>query len=245
MYRMPSSSKTRPGEERLLDELLDGPAGLDQGPADLGDALEDGLGLVLDLEVMLAGGEIGQVLGHGAHVGRDGHLVVVEDDDEPLPHVADLVEGLEGRAAGQAPVADDGDDVEILLLLVPGHGHAQGGRQGRRGVAGVEGVVRALLAGGEAEQAVELAEAAEPVPPPGEDLVGVALVADVPDELVPGRVEDVVEGQGQLDDPEVRGQMAAVLRDRGDDLGPDLGGQLLKVLQGELPDVRRPLDGIR
>ena len=232
-------------EERLLDELLEGPAGLDKGPADLGDALEDGLGLVFHLEVMLARRQIGEVLGPGAHVGRNGHLVVVEDDDEPLPHVADLVEGLEGRPARQASVADDGDDVEVLLLLVPGHGHAQGGRQGRRGVAGVEDVVRALLTGGEAEQAVEEAEAAEPVPPAGEDLVGVALVADVPDELVPGRVEDVVQGQGQLDHPEVRGEVAAVLRDRRDDLGPDLGRQPLKVLQRELPDVLRPLDGIQ
>ena len=99
-------------------------------------------------------------------------------------------------AAGQAAVADDGDDVVLLARLVPGDGHAQGGREGRRGVAGVVGVVLALLAAGEAEDAAAAAQAAEAVLPAGQDLVGVALVADVPDDLVAGRVEDAGGGPG-------------------------------------------------
>ena len=137
--------------------------------------------------------------------------------------MADLVEGFQGGPAGQASVPDDGDDVVVLLLPVPGHRHAQGGREGRRGVAGIERVMRALLAAGKTEQSIEETEAAEPVPPAGEDLVGVALVTDVPDELVARRVEDVVKGQRQLDDPEVRGEVAPVPGDRGDDLGPNFG----------------------
>ena len=42
-----------------------------------------------------------------------------------------------------------------------------------------------------------------PSTPPGEHLVDVALVADVEDELVLRRVEDPMEGDGQLDHPEI------------------------------------------
>ena len=48
----------------------------------------------------------------------------------------------------------------------------------------------------------------------GEDLVGVALVADVPQQLVALEVEDVVQGDRQLDDAEVAGQVPARLADR-------------------------------
>ncbi len=113
-------------EDRLLDELFQGPPGLDERPADLGDGPEDGLSLVLDPDIMLTRNEIGEVFRPGPDVDRDGHLVVVEDDDQALAEVADLIERFEGNAARQAAVADDGDNVVLLPRLIPGDGHTQG-----------------------------------------------------------------------------------------------------------------------
>ena len=48
----------------------------------------------------------------------------------------------------------------------------------------------------------------EAIAPAGEELVHVALVADVEDELVLRRVEDAVQRDGQLDDAEVRARGA-------------------------------------
>ena len=45
---------------------------------------------------------------------------------------------------------------------------------------------------------------------PGEELVRVALVPDVPDHGVAGRIEDPVDGEGQLDHAEVGREMPAV-----------------------------------
>jgi hypothetical protein len=45
----------------------------------------------------------------------------------------------------------------------------------------------------------------------GQDLVGVGLVADVPDQPVVRRVEDVMQGDGQFDRAEVGRQVAAGL----------------------------------
>ena len=49
---------------------------------------------------------------------------------------------------------------------------------------------------------------ADAVAAAGDDLVRIALVADVPDQLVVGRVEHIMDGDGQLDDAEARAQDA-------------------------------------
>ena len=66
---------------------------------------------------------------------------------------------------------------------------------------------------GEAGEAAVLAQRREAVAAAGQELVDVGLVAHVPDELVAGAVEDAVQGDRQLDDAEVRRQVAAVLGD--------------------------------
>ena len=70
---------------------------------------------------------------------------------------------------------------------------------------------------------------ADAVAPAGQDLVRIGLVADVPDQPVMRRVEDVVERHGQLDHAEAGAEMAA-----GDRHGVD---QLRAQLVGELPQI--------
>ena len=63
----------------------------------------------------------------------------------------------------------------------------------------------------------------------GDQLVGVGLVARVPQDDVAGRVEHAVQGQGQLDGAEIGAQVATVDGDAVDDAGPDLLGQLCQL----------------
>ena len=56
------------------------------------------------------------------------------------------------------------------------------------------------------------------IEPAGKHLVDVALVADVEDELVLRRVENAMQRDGQLDDAEIRSEMAAGLREDLDQL---------------------------
>ena len=51
-------------------------------------------------------------------------------------------------------------------------------------------VVIAFRPLGNAAQAALLPQGPHLVPPPGDDLVRIALLADIPDQLVEGRVED-------------------------------------------------------
>jgi len=61
-----------------------------------------------------------------------------------------------------------------------------------------EGVVFALGAVGEGANAIAGADGGHPVFAACEYLVGIGLVADIPDQLVVGGVEDVMQGDGQL-----------------------------------------------
>ena len=72
-----------------------------------------------------------------------------------------------------------------------------------------ERVVFALSPLGEPRQAAAPAQGSDAVAAPGEDLVRIGLVADVPDQPVARRVEDVMDGGGELDDAEPGAKMAA------------------------------------
>ncbi|OPZ58971.1 MAG: hypothetical protein BWY86_01348 [Candidatus Aminicenantes bacterium ADurb.Bin508] len=68
-------------------------------------------------------------------------------------------------------------------------------------MAGVQSVVDAFVPVGEARDSSELAELWKEFLPSRKKFVAVGLVADIPEDLVLRRVEDTVEGEGELHDP--------------------------------------------
>ncbi len=178
---------------------------------------------------------------HRADRRGDRHLVVVEDHEHPAALGAGVVHRLVGHAGADGAVADHSDDVAGRLAEVAGNGEAEPGGDRGRGVCGAEGVVGAFGALGEAGEAAFLAQGADAVAAAGDDLVRIALVADVPDQLVVGRVEDGVDGDGQLDDAEAGTEMAAGLGDGGDQFGAKLVGEGGELVVGHAPQVGRRL----
>ncbi len=73
----------------------------------------------------------------------------------------------------------------------------------------------------------------------------VGLVADVPEDLVAGGVEQAVQRHRQLAGAEVGTEVAADLPDRVDDVGAHLLRDLLQLVVVELVQVRRPVDPIQ
>ena len=104
-------------------------------------------------------------------------------------------------------------------------------------MGGAERVVFALGALGEAGQPAALAQRADAVAAAGEDFVRIGLVADVPDQPVVRRVEDVMQRDRQLDDAEAGAEMAAGDRDGVDGLLAQLIGDLAKLVLLEAPEV--------
>ncbi len=78
-------------------------------------------------------------------------------------------------------------------------------------VADAEGVVLALVAARETARGRRAGAACcMRVAPPGQHLVRIGLVADIPDQPVVRRVEHVVQRHGQLDRAQIGGKMTAV-----------------------------------
>ena len=159
----------------------------------LGQMLAELLGGFAQRAVGLAGVQPRQVGRHRADRRRDRHVVVVENDDQPRVHRAGVVHGLIGHARGHRAVADHGDDVVLAAGKVARHRHAQRRGDRGRGVGGAERIVVALGALGETGQSAAGAQGADAVAAAGEDLVRVGLMADVPDQPVARRVEDVMQ----------------------------------------------------
>jgi hypothetical protein len=80
--------------------------------------------------------------------------------------------------------------------------------------------------------------------PPGEHLVRVGLVADIPDQAVVRRIEDVVQGDGQFDRAEIGRKVAPGLRNRFDEEAAQFLGQLRQLFAVQFGGVLPAIDGV-
>ena len=233
-------------EAQLLEQRAAGqqPAGIFLGP--LGGALQapgeflrHPAGDLAQAQEALTADDARQIGAHGAHRRRDGHLVVVQDHDQARFARAGIVHGLVGHAGAHRAVADHRHHVPVLVAMqLVCHREAQARGNAGRAMCRTERVVLALAAPGETGQPALLPQCADAVTPPGQDLVRVGLVADVPDHLVDRRIEHGVQRHGELDHAERGAQMPAGHRNGIDRLRPQLMRELLELLRGEIPHVR-------
>ena len=105
-------------------------------------------------------------------------------------------------------------------------------------------VVLGLLDRAERRQPAVLADRVETVAPAGQHLVRIGLVADVPEDLVAGRVEQAVQRDGQLAGAQVGSEVAADLADHVDDQLTDLLREPLQLLVAEALEVVGTVDRV-
>src|SRR5262245_39306058 len=105
-------------------------------------------------------------------------------------------------------------------------------------------VIFALRALGEAREAPAHAQRPDLIPPRGQNLVRIGLVADVPDQTIARRVEQIVKRDRELDDPETCPEVSAGHSDRANCLSPQLVGDLPQLLLVKAAQIRRGIDGV-
>ena len=132
--------------------------GGDDAVADAGDAVHQVAQRVAEGVVAAVGDQAVEVTGERADVGRDAHLVVIEDNDEVFGGVCRGVESFERDAAAEGAITDDGDDFFLAAFAVASGGEADGGGEDGAGMARAEGVVDAFIALQEAGAAAGLAQ---------------------------------------------------------------------------------------
>ena len=102
-----------------------------------------------------------------------------------------------------------------------------------------EGVVFAFGALREARKPAPLPERADTVAAAGQDLVRIGLMADIPDDPVFRRIENVVEHHGEFDHAEPGTEVAARLGDGVDHLRTQLVGKLAQIALTHRAEIRR------
>ncbi len=212
--------------------------------ADPGDALGDLLDLGLAAHIDRVVADLHQALGQSRDGGGVGATVVVENDRDVAAGMAEIVEALEGHAAGHGAVADHRHDASTGIGGLEGRGEPVGVAQDGRCVGVLDPVVLGLAAVRVAGQAAALAQVGEVACSAGEDLVHVRLVAGVPEDEVMGRPEDPVQRDRELDGTEIRSEMATVVVHRVDDQLANLVGEIVKLLEGAAAKVVRPAEGV-
>lgn len=121
-----------------------------------------------------------------------------------------------------------------LSSVLARDGHTERGGYRGGGVSDSEGVVFALAPLREPGDPIFCPICRKSLPASRQDLVPIGLMADIPDELVYGCIEDVVERHGQLYHSQTRSEMAiADLGDDVDDVLAELCGYLWKVFERE------------
>ena len=88
----------------------------------------------------------------------------------------------------------------VLRLEVSRHHHPHRGGYPRPRVTGIEGIVDALLPLAKTAKPFILPQRVKPLGAPRQELMGIGLIAGIPDNLVLRRVQQVVQGYGQFND---------------------------------------------
>ena len=211
----------------------------------LGETVGDVTRHLAQRAVRLRRQQLRQIGAHRADGRRDRHVVVVQDDNQPGVHRARVVHGLVRHAGAHRAIADHGDDVVVVAGQIARHRHAKASRDRGRAVRGAERVVLALRPARKTAEPTALTQRASTRPPAGQDLVRIGLMADVPQDQIARRVEDMVQRHGKLDDAQARPQMSAGLRDGVDRLLPQLVGQLAQLALRQTAQISRQADLIQ
>ena len=109
-------------------------------------------------------------------------------------------------------------------------------------MADPKGVIRALAALGKTGDAALAAQGSHAGAPPGQDLVRVGLMAHIPHQPIFGRIEDIMQRDGEFHGAEVGGEMAAGPGDRVDQKLAQLVRQRRQTRFWQLAQIQRSID---
>ena len=107
-----------------------------------------------------------------------------------------------------------------------------------------ERVVFRLAAFWETRQTAVLAHGVHLIFAAGQDFVRIALMADIPDQMVFGRVVHIMQCHRQLDRAQVTGEMAARLTDGIQQKFAQFGGDLRQLFFLQTAQILRRIDNI-
>jgi hypothetical protein len=114
-----------------------------------------------------------QIGGNGSDIFRDRHLVVVQNHEKIFSKSSRMMQSFQRHPRRHRAVTDDTDDLVLLLQLLPGFDHTEGGRHTGPRMAGVERIVLTFFSLTESAQSSILTKRMELFAPAGEEFMRV------------------------------------------------------------------------
>ena len=175
-----------------------------------------------------------EIFFHATHCVVDAHVVVVEDDEKVVRSRRNVVQSLECQSTTHGTIADNGYNLLVILATFLGcDGHTQCRRDGIGGMSTGESVVLALQRRGKWAQSMQFSVGGKLLPPPGEYLVSIGLVAHIPYKFVAWRVKHIVQGHGNLNGSQRRRKVSGVYGDLLDDVFAKFTTHLWQLFNAE------------
>ena len=194
----PQIFEEHPRDNDLLDAVLCIADAVDHPVAVYRDLVERVFHTALQVRIGVGRAQTAQVNRKAAHIFRDGHFVVIENNNEIGLELRRVVQRLIRHAAGKRTVPDHGDNAVGIPAQVPRPGIAQACGDGCGAVSGVKGIAVTLLPFRESAQPAPFAEPVKGIHPACQDLVGIGLMPDVPDDLILRKIQRQMQRHRQL-----------------------------------------------
>jgi len=165
---------------------------------------------------------------------RDRHVVVVQNHDQTRIFRSRVVQCFKRHARTHRPVADNADDVVLSAPHIAPGSHADRRRYGRGTVSRAKRIILAFTAFRKTGQPVFPPQCVEFFTPSRQQFVRVALMSDVPNQFIVGRVEHIMQSDRQFDDAQTGAQMPARVRHDADNFLPDFLSQTRQIVKRQL-----------
>ena len=184
------------------------------------------------------------MLGETAHIGSDGHFVIIENDHHRFIADSHITQRLIYHTAGGCTVADQGDNIIVFLPQRSGPGHAQsnGHRAGcmacRKGIGITFRRLRKTSHSAELAKLLKIRLAA------GQQLMDIRLMTHIKNQAVFMGIIYGLQGHGKLHNAQIGGQMATGFADTADQKFTDLGAKLLPLCRGQRSKIAMTMNGI-
>mmetsp|Transcript_5954 Transcript_5954/g.14411 ORF Transcript_5954/g.14411 Transcript_5954/m.14411 type:complete len:580 (-) Transcript_5954:153-1892(-) len=218
--------------------------------------LVEGFGKVTEILKGLAHQQIGSVggklrsgngsSGTGSSRGQTDLSVVVEYDNHSRLQISGRVHGLVGHSSGNSSVSNHGHAIVFALVEdALGNGHALCRTDGRGRMAGTKGIVLALFALAKSRKSAQLPQSGKPIPAARQNLVGIALVGNVPNDIVRGHVKDIVQSDREFGHSQTRGQVTSRFGDTFQNFPSQFVCQLLELAHVQALHVLWIIDAVQ
>ena len=146
---------------------------------------------------------------HTAHIGPNGHAVVIEHHNNGFFTLSGIVKALISKTAGQSAVTDDSNDAVILTRQGSGPCHTQRRGYGIGGMASHKGIRLRLIGSRKACHTAVLPQGCKTLHAACQQLMDIGLMPHIKDDPIHIGIKDLVQGYGKLDSTQIGGQMTA------------------------------------